>query len=493
MRDTKHTSHRSVLPVIWVLSLLLLGFTAAYLLPIAWSLAAGDGMADEFATAMAVNFLVGLLGWAGTKRFKREIRPREGFLVVGLVWVVLSASAAFALMLCLPKLSFTDAYFEAMSGFTTTGATILVGLDRLAPSVNLWRHLTNWLGGLGIIGLAMAVLPLLGVGGMQVYKAEATGPIKDAKLTPRIAQTAKSLWLIYLFITAACMVALKLAGMNWLDSICHAFANVSLGGFSTHDSSIGFYNSPLLEFILIVFMLVAGLNFATHFACWRDGSIRPYFRDTEGHWFLALVLGSCLLIATYIWAMGVYPSFWTSLRHASFNVVSMATDNGLVSVDYALWPMFAPLWMLLLSCVASSAGSTGGGIKMIRTMILFKQSMREMRQLLHPSSVQTIKIGKDVVSERVVLSVLGFLHLYTVTIIILTLLLVMSGLDFLTSLSAIIATINNAGPGLGSVGPAGNYAGLTDFQTWVCASSMLLGRLEVFVLIVPFTPAFWRE
>ncbi len=484
---------RRLLPIARVMGLLLMIFSVAYLMPIAWSLGAHDGQAGRFALSMLVNFAVGALIWLLTRRHTREIRPREGFLIVALIWIVLGISATMPLMLCIPGMSFTNAFFETTSGFTTTGATVIVGIDHLPPSLNLWRHELNWLGGLGIIGLAMAVLPLLGIGGMQVYRAEATGPIKDSKLTPRVAQTAKSLWLIYLAMTIACILSLKLAGMNWLDSICHAFAALSLGGFSTHDASVGFFNSPACEIVLEVFMLLAGINFATHFACWREGSIKPYLRDTEAHWYLLLVLGSCVFIAGYIWIMGVYPSFWTALRHASFNLISIANDSGFVSVDYGAWPLFAPLWMLLLSCLSTSAGSTGGGIKMIRTIILFKQSGREMRQLLHPSSVQSLKIGNDAVSERVVMSVLGFIHLYTISIIVLTFLLLISGLDFMSSFSAVIATINNAGPGLGVVGPAGTYEPLTDFQTWVCTASMLVGRLEVFVIIVPFTPAFWRE
>ena len=493
MPSNKSIATRSLLPIVRVMGLLLLCFSVAYLLPIGWSLGTGDGTAGRFALSMAINFAAGALLLGLTWKHKREIRPREGFLLVGLIWVVLSASATLPLLLCIPGLSFTDAYFETMSGFTTTGATVITGLDNLPPAVNLWRHEMTWFGGLGIIGLAMAVLPLLGIGGMQVYKAEATGPIKDAKLTPRIAQTAKSLWLIYLGLTVVCTLTLKGMGMSWLDAICHSFSVLSLGGFSTHDASVGYFNSFQIELVLMAFMLMAGINFATHFTSWREGSARPYLRDSEAHWYLLLVLGSCLLVGLGVWWHGDVQSLPLALRQASFNVISVASTTGLVTTDYALWPVYAPLWMLLLSCLSVSAGSTGGGIKMIRTMILFKQSMREMRQLLHPSSVQALKIGRDTVQERVVMSVLGFIHLYTISIITLTFLLLISGLDFLSSFTAVIATINNAGPGLGAVGPSGTYAPLTDFQTWVCTASMLLGRLEIFVLIVPFTPAFWRE
>ncbi len=475
------------------MGLVLMLFSLAYLLPILTSLLYQDGTLLHFAVAMVINFASGLLLWSATHRFQRQLRAADGYLLVTLSWAGMAAFATLPLLSVIQRLSFTDAYFETMSGLSTTGATVLTGLDTLPPAVNLWRHELNWLGGMGIIVLAVAILPLLGVGGRQLYRAETPGPMKEAQLTPRIEETARNLWLIYAGITLACILALRLAGMSWLDAICHAFSTLALGGFSTHDASVGFFNSPAIEMVLIVFMLVAGANFATHFLAWRGKSLYPYRRDPEAFPYLALVLGSCLMIAAFLWVQGTYPSFWTALRHSSFNLVSIANGCGLVSVDYNLWPIFAPLWMLFLSCITASSGSTGGGIRMLRTLILARQAHREMTMLLHPYAVRPLKIDGRVVPNKVVFSVLAFIFVYFISVVSMSFILMASGLDFISSFTAVIACINNAGPGLNKVGPATNYASLTDFQTWVCTVTMLLGRLEVFSLVIIFTPTFWRK
>jgi len=482
-----------MLAVAHVLGLMAMLMSTTYLLPIITSLIFGDGALMAFVSSMAINFAFGFLVWLATRRFKAELRPRDGFLLVSLAWSGGAAFATLPLMLVIHNLSFTDAYFETMSGLTTTGATILIGLDTLPESINLWRHLLTWLGGMGIIVLAVAILPMLGVGGMQVYKAETPGPIKDTKLTPRITETAKNLWLVYFGITAACIVALKLAGMSWFDAVCHAFAAMSLGGFSTYDANIGHFDSVVIEIVLIFFMLVAAMNFVTHFLAWHEKSFAPYRRDTEAKSMLALVLGSCVMVTLYVWHAGTYDSFWTALRHVSFNLVSIATDCGFASVDYGKWPIFAPMWMLFLSCIAVSSGSTGGGIKMIRTLIIARQSMREILFLIHPNIVNPMKIGGSVIPNKVVLAVLGFIFVYFISVVTLTFALMASGLDFISALSGVIACINNAGPGLNVVGPATNYAALSDFQTWVCTLAMFLGRIEIFSLLILFTPAFWRR
>jgi trk system potassium uptake protein TrkH len=409
------------------------------------------------------------------------------------MWLAMPAVATLPLLLVIDGLSFTDAYFETMSGLTTTGATVLTGLEFLPPAINIWRHELNWLGGMGIIVLAVAILPLLGIGGRQLFKAETPGPMKDTALTPRITETARNLWLVYLGITVACIMSLRVAGMNWLDAICHAFAAMGLGGFSTYDASVGHFDSPVIEAVLIVFMLIAAMNFATHFIAWRGKSLRPYLHDTEGLMTLGVTLASCVGIGVFLYWQGTYPSFWSALRHASFNLVSLATDCGFASVDFSVWPIFAPIWMLFLSCVVASSGSTGGGIKMVRTMILFKQAGREFQKLIHPAAVNPMKIGGGVIENTVVFSVLGFIFLYFMSIVTLTFSLLISGLDFISSFSAVIACINNAGPGLGVVGPASNYGVLSDFQTWVCTAAMLVGRLEIFTVLILFTPQFWRS
>ena len=481
------------LTVIHALGLMLVIFSIAYLMPIVTALIYDDGTLIDFLLTMLWTLATGLLMWLLTRRYRGELSIRHGYLLVVTMWTAMPAFATVPLLLVMNGLSFTDAYFETMSGLTTTGATVLTGLDALPPAINLWRHELNWLGGMGIIVLAVAILPLLGIGGRQLFKAETPGPMKETALTPRITETARNLWLVYLSITIACIVSLKAVGMNWLDAICHAFAAMGLGGFSTHDANVGYFNSPAIEFVLMVFMLLAAMNFATHFLVWREKSLKLYLRDAEAVATIALILASCLGLAVFLWWKGTYPNFWTALRHASFNLVSIATDCGFFSTDFNQWPIFAPMWMLFLSCIAASSGSTGGGIKMVRTLILFKQAGREFRRLLHPTTVNPMKIGGSVVANNIVFAVLGFIFLYFMTVVTLTFALLISGLDFISAFSAIIACINNAGPGLGVVGPAGNYGVLSDFQTWVCTIAMLVGRLEIFTVLILFTPHFWRR
>ena len=482
-----------LLPVLHVLGLMLMFFSVTYLMPLAASLLYADGTWIDFFYAMMVALGAGALLWAMTLGHKRELKPRDGFLLVTLAWMLMAAIATVPLLLAIDGLSFTDAFFETMSGLTTTGATVLTGLEKLPPAVNLWRHELNWLGGMGIIVLAVAILPLLGVGGMQLYKAETPGPMKDSKLTPRIAGTAKALWTVYFAITVACILSLKAVGMNWLDAICHAFAALSLGGFSTYDASVGQFDSPAIEAVLIVFMMIAAMNFATHFVAWRGRSLAAYWRDAEAKALVALIVSSTLVCSIYLWLKGVYPDFLTNLRHVAFNLVSIATDCGFVSQDYDKWPVFVPLWMLFLSCFAVSSGSTGGGIKMVRALILAQQGLVELKRLIHPQIVAPLRVGDTAVPQQIAGAVLGFIFLYALTAGELTFFLVASGLDFVSAFTAIIACINNAGPGLNVVGPAQNFQPLTDFQTWVCSAAMLIGRLEVMSVFVLLTPAFWRK
>lgn len=481
------------LSVIRALGLMLMVFSVSYLLPLATSWINHDGTLIEFLLAMVWTASIGFVMWLLTRRYRSELSVRHGYLLVVTMWAAMPAFATLPLLLAIKGLSFTGAYFETMSGLTTTGGTVLTGLDDLPPAINIWRHELNWLGGMGIIVLAVAILPLLGVGGRQLFKAETPGPMKDAALAPRITETARNLWLVYLAITIACIASLKTVGMSWLDAICHAFATMGLGGFSTHDANIAYFNSPAIEFVLIVFMLLAAMNFATHFLVWREKSLKLYLQDAEAVATVALVLASCLGIAVFLWWQGTYPTFWTSLRYASFNLVSMATDCGFSSADFNRWPIFAPMWMLFLSCITVSAGSTGGGIKMVRTLVLFKQAGREFLKLLHPAAVNPMKIGGSVVPNNIVFAVLGFIFLYFMTVATLTFALLISGLDFISAFSAVIACINNAGPGLGVVGPTSNYGVLSDFQIWICTIAMLVGRLEIFTVLILFTPHFWRR
>jgi len=479
-------------PVVRVFGLLLVCFALTLLVPLILSWWWNDGANSAYDEAFLLTLAVGVALWWPARHERRELKVRDGFLMVVLVWTVLPVFASMPLLFQL-GVSFTDAYFEAMSGLTTTGSTVLSNLDTLPASINLWRGMLVWLGGMGLIVLAVAILPLLGIGGRQMFKAETPGPMKDSQLTPRMTQTAKGLWGVYAVVTLLCILSLRWAGMSWFDAVMHSFSTMGLGGFSSHDASFGHWNSPVIEAVTIVFMLLAGMNFATMFLALHGRSFQPYLRDPEARWFLAVTLASVFGIAIYLWLQGTYPNFLTALRHSAFNLVSIATTTGFASVDFNLWPAFAPLWMLFLSSFVTSAGSTGGGIKMIRAIILYKQVYRELLRAMHPNVVWPVRIGGNPVPHNILFAVLAFSFMYMTSIATLTLLLSFSGLDIVTAFSAVVASINNTGPGLNQVGPATTYEVLTDFQTWVCTFAMLLGRLEIFTLLVVLTPAFWRR
>jgi len=468
-------------------------FGLLYVLPILWSLAVQDGVVIDFVVAALINVVAGLGIAAATRRFRRELKLRDGFLLVSLSWTLMSASAAVPFMLALPDLSFTDAYFEAASGLTTTGSTVLNGLDQLPQSINLWRHTLHWIGGIGIIVLAVAVLPLLGVGGMQLYKAQTPGQGKDEKLTPRITETAKALWFTYLAISIVGIVALHIAGMSWFDAVCHGFSAIALGGFSTHDRSVGFFDSTAIELVLTVIMVIGAINFSRHFLAFRNLSFKPYKSDSEGKAVLIVLGSSVVLVTMVLWLGDTYSGFAETLRHALFNVVSIATTTGFVTENYETWPTFIPVWIIFMSCITCSTGSTGGGIKMFRTLLLVRQARRELKLLVHPSAVIPIRIGGVAVPDRVAYSVLAFIFLYFGTILVLTFAMLATGLDLVTAFSAVVASINNLGPGMAEVGPVLNFEPLTHTQTWLCTAAMIIGRLEIFSVLVLFTATFWRR
>jgi trk system potassium uptake protein len=483
----------SLLPLLHIIGVIVGIFAFTMLVPLGFSWGGMDGARFAYDKALLITAAFGAVLYFATRRWRRELQPRDGFLLVTLVWTVLPAFATLPLMFYLPQMSFTDAYFEAVSGLTTTGATVMTGLDDLPVSINVWRCLLVLVGGMGIIVLAVAILPLLGVGGSQIFKAETPGPMKDAKLTPRIAETARGLWVVYFAMAVACFLSFRVAGMGWADAFMHACSTMGLGGFSSRDASFGAFNSPAIEAVAIVFMLVAGVNFALYFLVWKQRSPAALWRDIEARTYAGVMLFGVLAVTAVLTLRGVYPTFVESLRHAAFNVVSVATTTGFASVDYALWPSFAPVLMLLMCCFATSAGSTGGGIKMIRALLMVKQARRELVRIVHPHAVNPVRIGTRVVDNAVLFSVLAFMLVYGATVIFMTLLLMLSGLDLVTAASAVMACINNTGPGLGQVGPAGNYQGLSDFQTWVCTATMLLGRLELFAILVLFSPQYWRK
>jgi trk system potassium uptake protein TrkH len=396
-------------------------------------------------------------------------------------------------MYTVPDITWIKAYFEAMSGLTATGATALSGLDDLPASVNVWRCFLQYLGGLGIMLLVVAVLPMMGLGGFQVYRAETPGPMKDTKFTPRIAETARGLWGVYFVFSAACMLAYKWAGMSWVDAFMHMCSTMGLGGFSSHDASIGYFDSPQVEMVATVFMALAGINFLRYFIVLRNRSVRPLLYDREIRSYVIVLAASIALLTALLVFHGVYPNFFEALRSSAFHVVSLATTTGYASTDYALWPVFAPVLLLFLGCFVSCAGSTGGGLKMIRMILLIKQARRELVRIVHPRVVNPVTLGGKVVPISVMTATFGFMLIYGAVIVGLTMVMLLTGLDMVTAFSAVVATVNNIGPGLGQVGPASNFGVLSEFQLWVLTFAMLMGRLELLAVLVLFTAQFWRK
>ena len=482
-----------ILSVVHIFSKVLMLFALAFLVPLGVSLATNDGAQLAYDEAFLITFIAGVVLWFVSYRARRELMTRDGFLLVVMIWTALPVFSTIPLLVHIPDLSFTDAYFEAVSGLTATGATVLSGLDSLPASLNVWRTLMHWIGGMGVIVLVVAVLPMLGVGGRQLFKAETPTPMKDSKLTPRMAETAKGLWQVYALVTVICMAALWAGGMSWIDAMVHGFSVMALGGMSSHDASMAFFDSPLLEGIVMIFALIAGISFSTHFMAFRTRSFVCYRYDSEIRWYFAVLGVSIVSLALFLWYKGFYLDLPEALRHAAFNTISVATTLGFSTTDYNVWPYFAPLWMLFLSSFVASSGSTGGGIKMLRATLLYKQVYRELIKLVHPQAEIHTKVGRQAVPNKIIYAVLAFLFIYVASIVMLSFVLSASGLDVFTAFTAVVAMVNNTGPGLGQVGPASTYAVLNDFQTWVCSFAMLLGRLEFFTLLVVLTPVFWRK
>ena len=481
-----------IAPIVHVLSKLAVLYAVLLLVPTLVSYLYHDSAFNAFAGTALATLAGSTAVWAATRKHDRELRPRDGFTLVFLLWLGFAAISALPFYLYFPNISYTDAFFEAVSGLTTTGATVMSSLDTLAPSLNFWRHMMNWLGGMGIIVLAVAILPMLGVGGTQLFKAEIPGIDKDSKMAPRISQTAKRLWLVYLTFTLLTCMGLKWAGMGWFDAVCHAMSAFSLGGFSTHDASIAFFDSPAIEAVLIAATILGAVNFASHFAMAREKSPKPYWRDEEARAMLTILTASIAAASVYMWQQGYYTPL-EALRYVGFNFVSIGLANGFANADFATWPLLVTLWMFFLSNVLANTGSMGGGIKMARALVLAKFSLREVSLLLHPNAVRTVKLNRRSISDRTAMAVMAFIFVYFMTVVIFTLGLLASGMDFITALSATIACITNAGPGLGAVGPADNYGALSDLQKWMCAAVMLLGRLEIFTVFILFTPDYWKK
>jgi len=480
------------LVVLRIVGLLLMLFSTTVIPSIGVSWWYHDAETSTFIDAFVIILLTGFLLWVPVRNRRRELRIRDGFVVVVLFWFVFGLVGSLPLYMSNSlHASFTDALFESISALTTTGATVFIGLDDLPRSILYYRQQLQWLGGMGIVVLAVAVLPMLGVGGMQLYRAETPGPIKDNKLTPRITETAKALWYIYLSLTIVCALAYWLVGMTVFDAIGHSFSTVAIGGFSTHDASIGYFNSRLVEVIAGVFMLLAGINFALHFSALRLQSLKPYFFDIEFRVYLSLLLVASTISVLYLHFTSTFESWTHALHHGIFQTISIGTTAGFTTADYYNWPGFLPVMLLFLSFVGGCAGSTGGGMKVIRFILLFKQGLREIFRLIHPSAQIPVKIGGKVMPENVSNAIWGFFALYVASFSIMMLLLMASGLDQVTAFSALAACLNNLGPGLGDVGA--NYKDINDFSKWVLCFAMLLGRLEIYTLLVILTPSFWRR
>lgn len=475
-----------------ILGLLLMVFSLTLIPPIIIALIYDDGGLIDFSFSLLFLLIFGIMMWYPSRKDKHELKIRDGFLIVVMFWTVLGFVGAIPLYFATNTfMSATDAIFESFSALTTTGATVITGLDTLPHAMLWYRQQLQWLGGMGIIVLAVAILPMLGIGGMQLYRAESPGPVKDSKLAPRISETAKALWYIYLGLTISCAVSYKLAGMNWFNAISHSFSTVAIGGFSTYDNSIGHFQSLNIEIVSMVFMVLAGINFALHFTAFRSHSTSPYSFDPEAKVYAGILLFAIIVSTVYLSLNSVYPTWQESLRYGAFQAISLATTTGFSSTNYAVWPAFLPVFLLLFSFIGGSAGSTAGGMKVIRIILLAKQGGREIKRLLHPNALIPIKLNGKVLPDRVISAVWGFFSLYIVSFISIMLILMMLGLDQVTAFSSVAATINNLGPGLGEV--ATNYQNVSDPVKWVLTFTMLLGRLEIFTLLVLFTAAFWRK
>lgn len=467
-------------------------FSITLLPPVVIDFLYQEGAAHAFFYSYLILLSIGFLLYLPVKKQPNDLRLRDGFVVVVMFWMVLGAAGAIPLYLYENlDISIVDALFESISGLTTTGATVLIGLDALPHSILFYRQELQWLGGMGIIVLAVAVMPMLGIGGMQLYKAEAPGPVKDNKLTPRIAETAKALWYIYLGLTVACALAYWVAGMELFDAVSHSFSTVAIGGFSTHDASIGYFDNQAIEIVAMVFMFLGAINFALHFSVVRSKSLMPLLRDSEFKFYASLLIVISSLSIYVLYSQSVYHDFSDALREALFQTISIATTSGFVTSDYASWPIFIPVLLLFSSFIGGCAGSTGGGMKVIRVLLLIKQGQREIMRLIHPNAHVTVKIGKQPVKNSIMDAVWGFFAAYVALFALMMLILMFNGLDQVTAFSAVAATINNLGPGLGEV--SANYASLSDFNKLLLCFSMLLGRLEIFTLLVLLMPAFWRR
>ncbi|WP_226643834.1 TrkH family potassium uptake protein [Microbulbifer variabilis] len=475
-----------------VFGILLTVFSLTLLPPIGVSLWYGDGTHYAFVSAFAITLITGLFMWLPVHDLHQDLRTRDGFVVTSLFWLILGSFGSLPFFISpLPDLSITDSIFESISGLTTTGATVITGLDSLPPAILYYRQQLQWFGGIGVIVIALAILPMLGIGGMQLYKTEIPGPVKDTKLTPRIAETARALIVIYLILTILCSLGYWWAGMTVFDAIGHAFSTVANGGFSTHDASMGFYaHNRAIMLICIVFMLLAAINFGLHFYAFRNKTLKHYWYDSELRFYILLLLGSGMLISFYLWYLQIF-SPGNSFLHGFFQVVSISTTAGFASENFAAWPVFLPYALLLLGVLGACAGSTSGGIKAIRGLLIMKSGLRELNRLVHANAVIPIKINRKIVPSRVTDAIWGFFAVYVLSFFILSIIVIATGEDFVTSVTTVASCMSNIGPALGSA--SSHFGSVNEVAKWFLILAMLMGRLEIFTLLVLLTPAFWRH
>jgi trk system potassium uptake protein len=459
--------------------------------PLVMSLLMGDGQVRAFSESFIGTIVVGLAMWLPVRNHHEELRLRDGFLVTSATWIIVSIACAVPFVLGASNLSFTDAFFESVSGLTTTGATTIAHLDGLPKSLLFYRQLLCFLGGMGIIILAVAILPMLKIGGSQLFRAESTGPVKDTKLTPRIAETARALWFVYLGLNVACTLAYWIGGMGFFDAVGHAMSTVATAGFSTHDASIGYFDSAVIEAISVVFMFIGGINFSLHYVAWRRATGSIYFTDAELKAYFAIALTVSVIVAFGAFAAGSHASFALSIRHAVFQTVSNLTTTGYTTTGFVTWGSFVPAILILIGFIGGCSGSTAGGMKVARIVMLFRQGAREVMQLVHPRGRFVVKLGGMSVSGAVLAAVTGFCTLYVMAYVVMSLAVAATGVDLVSAWSSVATCLNNMGPGLGIT--AVHFADMNSLAVWICSFAMILGRLEVFTLLVLFTPAFWRN
>ncbi|AFI86569.1 potassium transporter [Aggregatibacter actinomycetemcomitans] len=484
------------LSILRIVGILVMCFSCTMLLPAFVALLYGDGGGKAFIQSFVMSAIAGVILWWACHHHKEELRSREGFLIVVAFWVVMGSLGAIPFMLFEdPDLTVSSAFFESFSGLTTTGATTIVGLDNLPKAILFYRQLLQWLGGMGIIVLAVAIIPLFGIGGMSLYRAEISGPLKENKMRPRITETAKTLWIIYASLTLLCAFSYWLAGMSPFDAISHSFSTVSIGGFSTHDRSMAYFASSTVNIITVIFLLISACNYVLHFNAFSQLGKRniflSYFRDPEFRFFMLIQFSLVLICFAMLLANHHFDETFQNLEQALFQSVSISTTAGYTTSSFEQWPLFLPILLLFASCIGGCAGSTGGGLKVVRVLVLYLQAKRELKRLIHPNLVYPIKLGKRVLDERVIQSIWAFFSAYLLVFVICLLGVISCGVETFDAFNAVIACLNNVGPALGAV--SSNFVGIPDSAKWILTLAMVCGRLEIFSLLVLFTPAFWKS